>query len=138
MRREAPHFITHSVIPMIEPNFEPDVDFDLDFDLDFYMDSEGYAKVKTTPKYALLGQYLESEIQGIAAICQDLLVAIADIERGDRAEVQGVGNGYGLAITLDKATIWSEFTEPQMFLELPLEMFKRSLQAHLNFLEESL
>jgi hypothetical protein len=118
---------------MIEPNFEPDVDFNLDF----YIDAEGYFKVKTAPEYALLADYLESEIQGLAVICEDLMAKIADIESGDRAETQGVGNGYGLAIALGKATIWSEFTEPQVFLELPLDVFKRSLQTCLSFLKQN-
>lgn len=77
----------------------------------------------------------------MVVICQELLATIADIEKGDRAaiesEMQGVGNGYGLAISDDKVTIWSEFTNPQVSLELPLAVFKRSLQTYLIFLEQS-
>ena len=119
---------------MIEPNFDR---LDRNLYLDFYIDAEGYVKVKTAPEYALLAHYLESEIQGLEVICEDLLAKITDIERGDHAEMQGVGNGYGLAIVLDKATIWSEFTEPQVFLELPLDLFKRSLQDYLSFLMQN-
>jgi len=123
---------------MIVPNFENDF---AAINLEFYVDAGGYVQVNTAPAYAMLGHYLASEIQGIAVICQELLAMIADIENGDRSaiesEMHGVGNGYGLAISDDKVTIWSEFTNPQVSLELPLAVFKRSLQTYMNFLEQS-
>jgi hypothetical protein len=94
----------------------------------FYEDAEGYFKADTDPDYLLLGQYFESEIQGIAEVCEDVLNEINEIELGDRTLIEGVGNAYGLKITTQTATIWSEFTELELTLEIPLPAFKQALE----------
>lgn len=94
----------------------------------FYEDAEGYFKADTDPAYRLLGEYFESEIQGIASICEDVLKAITEIEIGDRPLIEGVGNGYGLRLTATTATIWSEFTEIELTLEISLSDFKQALE----------
>ncbi len=99
----------------------------------FYYDKDNYFKADTHPQYLLLSQYFESEIQGIAAICEDLLAMIKEIEKGDRALIEGLGNGHGLRLTLDTATIWSEFTEPKLTLEISLADFKKTLEECLKF-----
>jgi uncharacterized protein YacL (UPF0231 family) len=100
----------------------------------FYRDAEGYFKADTEPQYQLLSQYFQSEVQGVAAVCDDLLVAIAEIEIGDRNLLEGIGNAYGLEITSKGVEIWSEFTEIEQTLELSLSEFKQALEHCLNFL----
>lgn len=104
-------------------------------DIKFHQDQEGYLRATTEPQYSLLSQYFESEIQGIAAICQALLATVKEIEIGDRPSVEGIGNGYGLKLTSQKATIWSEFTETILRLELSLGDFKQALEDCLIFLQ---
>jgi uncharacterized protein YacL (UPF0231 family) len=99
----------------------------------FYQDQEGYFKADAEPQYQLLSQYFESEIQGIAAICEELLAAIKEIESGDRPKIEGIGNGLGLKLTAETATIWSEFTETQLTLELSLADFKQALESCCKF-----
>ena len=99
----------------------------------FYQDQEGYFKADTEPQYQLLSQYFESEIQGVAAICEELLAAIKEIESGDRIQLEGIGNGLGLKLTAETATIWSEFTETQLTLELSLADFKQALESCREF-----
>lgn len=99
----------------------------------FYEDEEGYFKSEIDEHYRLLGQYFESEVQGIAEVCQDLLVIIQEIERGDRSEMEGIGNALGLKINSEKVTIWSEFTETEQRLDLPLADFKKALESCLFF-----
>jgi len=99
----------------------------------FYQDQEGYFKADTEPQYQLLSQYFESEIQGVAAICEELLAAIKEIESGDRIQLEGIGNGLGLKLTAETATIWSEFTETQLTLELSLTDFKQALESCCEF-----
>jgi len=99
----------------------------------FYKDSEGYFKADIDVEHQLLGQYLESEIQGVAGICEDVLNIIKEIELGDRALIEAVGNGYGLRLTAITATIWSEFTETELVLEIPLSDFKQVLEECLKF-----
>jgi hypothetical protein len=101
----------------------------------FYRDAEGYFKADTEPKYQLLSQYFQSEVQGVAAVCEDLLVAIAEIEIGDRTSLEGVGNACGLELTADRAMIWNEFSETDQTLELSLAEFKQTLEDCLNFLQ---
>lgn len=98
----------------------------------FYEDAEGYFKADTDPDYLLLGQYFESEIQGIAEVCEDVLNGINEIELGDRTLIEGVGNGYGLRLTAITATIWSEFTETELVLEIPLADFKQVMEKCLK------
>lgn len=103
----------------------------------FYRDAEGYFKVETEPKYQLLSQYFQSEVQGVAAVCEDLLVAIAEIEIGDRTSLEGVGNGCGLELTADRAMIWNEFSEAELILKLSLSDFKQTLEDCLKFLQSA-
>jgi uncharacterized protein YacL (UPF0231 family) len=101
----------------------------------FYQDEEGYFKADTEPQYQLLSQYFQSEIQGVAAVCDDLLAMIKEIEIGDRTFLEGVGNAYGLKIMAKEVKIWSEFTEIEQTLELSLSDFKQALENCLIFLE---
>ena len=103
----------------------------------FYRDAEGYFKADTEPKYQLLSQYFQSEVQGVAAVCEDLLVAIAEIEIGDRTSLEGVGNGCGLELTADLAMIWNEFSENELILKLSLAEFKQTLEDCLKFLQSA-
>ena len=103
----------------------------------FYRDAEGYFKVDTEPKYQLLSQYFQSEVQGVAAVCEDLLVAIAEIEIGDRTSLEGVGNGCGLELTADRAMIWNEFSEAELILKLSLSDFKQTLEDCLKFIQSA-
>ncbi len=95
----------------------------------FYEDAEGYFKADTDVEYQLLGQYFESEIQGVSDLCEDVLDEIKEVELGDRSLIEGVGNGYGLRLTATTATIWSEFTEIELTLEISLSDFKQALEA---------
>ena len=99
----------------------------------FYRDEEGYFKADSDPQYQLLSQYFQSEVQGVAAVCEELLAAIKDIEIGDRSLLEGVGNAYGLTLTAKTATIWSEYTETELRLELPLADFKQALENCCKF-----
>ena len=101
----------------------------------FYEDNEGYFKADTDGQYRLLGQYLETEDQGVAAICEDLLETIKEIELGDRSQLEGVGNAYGLKITSQGVTIWNEFTEIEQILDLSLSDFQQALENCLIFLQ---
>jgi hypothetical protein len=98
----------------------------------FYEDAEGYFKADSDAEYRLLGEYFESEIQGVAGVCEDVLNGIKEIELGDRALIEGVGNGYGLRLTAITATIWSEFTETESVLEIPLSDFKQVMEKCLK------
>lgn len=101
----------------------------------FYKDKEGYFKADTDAYYLLLGQYFETEVQGIAEVCEDLLEIIQEIEIGDRTELEGVGNAYGLKIASKKVTIWNEFAETKQTLDIPLSDFKQALENCLIFLQ---
>ncbi|PZO36228.1 MAG: hypothetical protein DCF19_22025 [Pseudanabaena frigida] len=103
--------------------------------IQFYEDEQGYFKAETDAQYRLLGQYLETEIQGVAEVCQDLLETIKELEQGDRTQIEGVGNGYGLKLTTESATIWSEFTETELTLEISLADFQQALEGCLKFLQ---
>ena len=94
----------------------------------FYEDQEGYFKVDIEEQYQLLREYFETEVQGVSEVCQDLLEAIKEITKGDRAELEGVGNAYGLKLTIDTVTIWNEFSETELILEISLADFTQALE----------
>ena len=101
----------------------------------FYRDAKGYFKADTESQYQLLSQYFQSEVQGVAAVCVDLLGTIAEIEIGDRIQLEGIGNAYGLKLTADRAMLWNEFSEAELTLELTLVEFKQALEDCLKFLQ---
>jgi uncharacterized protein YacL (UPF0231 family) len=101
----------------------------------FYEDQEGYFKVDIDEQYQLIGQYFETEVQGIYGVCQDLLEAIKEIKTGDRTELEGVGNAYGLKLTIDTVTIWNEFSETELILEISLADFTQALENCVVFLQ---
>ncbi|BBC24202.1 YacL family protein [Pseudanabaena sp. ABRG5-3] len=101
----------------------------------FYQDEDGYFKADTDAQYLLLGQYFETEVQGIVGVCVDLLETIQEIEMGDRTELEGIGNAYGLKITSKSVTIWNEFSETEQTLDIPLSDFKQALENCLIFLQ---
>lgn len=101
--------------------------------IQFYRDADGYFKADTEPQYVLLSQYFATEVQGIAGVCEDLLETIQEIEAGDRNELEGVGNAYGLKITPKEVTIWNEFAETEQTLDIPLSDFKQVLENCLTF-----
>jgi len=99
----------------------------------FHRDEKGYFKADTEPQYQLLSQYLESEIQGVTAICAEVLAIIQEIESGDRYQAEGIGNAHGLKITPKTVKIWSEYTETELSLELPIADFKQALESCYKF-----
>jgi len=103
--------------------------------IQFYRDAEGYFKADTDAQYLLLGQYFETEVQGVIGVCTDLLETIQEIAIGDRTELEGVGNAYGLKINSKRVTIWNEFAETEQTLDIPLSDFKQALENCLIFLQ---
>ncbi|WP_271252955.1 YacL family protein [Pseudanabaena sp. Chao 1811] len=103
--------------------------------IQFYRDAEGYFKADTDAQYLLLGQYFETEVQGVIGVCADLLETIQEIEIGDRNGLEGVGNAYGLKINSTRVTIWNEFAENEQTLDIPLSDFKQVLENCYIFLQ---
>ena len=99
----------------------------------FYRDREGYFKADSNAKYQLLSQYFESEVQGVAAICEELLATIKEIEMGDRSELEGIGNAHGLKITAENVILWNEFSNSELTLDISLVDFKQALKDCLKF-----
>ena len=94
----------------------------------FYRDQNGYFKADTDVEYSLLSQYLESEIQGIPEVCQEVLEEIAEIENGALVKSEGVGNAIGLKITAQQVILWDEFAETTQELAMSLKDFQQVLE----------
>ncbi len=94
----------------------------------FYRDGRGDCRAEVAPSRLLLGRYLESDIQGSVAMCDDALQAIADVEAGRRRRWRLTGNAHTLSFGRRRARIRAEFgSEPDLLL--PLEELRRALLA---------
>jgi uncharacterized protein YacL (UPF0231 family) len=75
----------------------------------FYRDAQGDLKAETGRERRLLGRFLEADIQGSNAMCDEVLSALDDIAAGRGARWQMTGNAHTLILSKRRARIHAEF-----------------------------
>ena len=74
----------------------------------FYRDEAGDPRARTGRERRLLGRFLESDIQGSHALCDEALAALDDLAAGRRRRWQMTGNAHVLTAFRHKSRIQAE------------------------------
>ncbi len=104
----------------------------------FYRDSRGDPRAEFESPYELLGLFLESDIQGSASICDEILGKIDEIFAGKIKEWQQTGNAHTIILSRHDACIKAEFGNVQEPCRLTIERFKRAVSDWKSFLAQEL
>ena len=63
----------------------------------FFRDDDGDPRAETGRDRRLLGRFLEADIQGSRALCDEALAALEDVAAGRRRRWEMTGNGHTLS-----------------------------------------
>lgn len=83
----------------------------------------------------LLISFLESEVQGSAAVGREILEQLAQVVAGERFRATWVGNSHSLTMSKKTARIVDEMDSDTPTLRLPLGDLYSALDAWLDVLE---
>ena len=75
----------------------------------FYRDAKGDPRATTGREQRLLGRFLETDIQGSAGMCGEMLAALDDIAADRRKRWRMTGNAHTLTVGKRRARIHAEF-----------------------------
>lgn len=83
----------------------------------FYRDAAGAFRAQVDSERALLGRFLEADVQGSPATCDLLLAALDEVASGRRTRWQQTGNAHTLIVGRRRARIRAEFgSAPDLIL----------------------
>lgn len=105
-------------------------------EINFYFDENGDPRVRSDEDGALLGQYLESDVQGSQAIAMQILEKMREVGDNLLESWEITGNAHILSFNPGEACITPLFNEPQEPLTLPLFQLELILNNWLNFLSK--
>jgi hypothetical protein len=105
-------------------------------ELNFYFDDKGDPRVGSDEEGALLGQYLESDIQGSQAIGTQILEKMHDVGDNLIESWEFTGNAHTLSFNCSEACITPLFNDSQEPLTLPLFQLELILNNWMNFLSK--
>ena len=101
----------------------------------FYRDATGDPRARCSVPHQLLGQFLESDVQGNPAHCRDLLNALDDVAQGRLVQWEETGNAHTLTLTPDRVRIESEVDPQAGDLILKPSEFRLAVSEWMEFLE---
>lgn len=101
-----------------------------------YRNPAGDPRAKFDPPYELLGHFLESDIQGSIAICNEILGKVDEIVAGKIKEWQQTGNAHTVVLSRHGACIEAEFDNIRAPCRLTLERFQKAVSEWKSFLEK--
>jgi hypothetical protein len=102
--------------------------------IDFFYDEHGRPRVRTNSEFALLGLYLEFDIQNIRPFAEQVIQRVDEVEKGTQASSKIAGNAFRLVLSHETARIESLFDDHAPGLELPLSDFRNVLQQWLDWI----
>ncbi|HNX98779.1 MAG TPA: YacL family protein [Candidatus Aminicenantes bacterium] len=83
----------------------------------FYRDAAGACRAQVDLEKELLGRFLEADVQGSQATCDNLLAALDEVAAGRRKRWQQTGNAHTLIVGRRRARIRAEFgSAPDLIL----------------------
>jgi uncharacterized protein YacL (UPF0231 family) len=74
----------------------------------FFRDDDGGLRAATGRARRLLGRFLEADVQGSRALCDEVLAALDDVMAGRRKRWQMTGNAHTLSAGRRRARIHAE------------------------------
>jgi uncharacterized protein YacL (UPF0231 family) len=100
----------------------------------FFRDIDGNPRVDSGLSGEVLGSFLSEDIQDSPASCREILTVIEMVLGGELAAWRRVGNAHVLSLSRDEAVIESLFETEAKPLRLNLEVFRKSVEGWLGFL----
>lgn len=101
--------------------------------LKFHRDSSGDPRAHGEKGRELLAQFLESDVQGSAALGHKIVAAIDKIASGHLDDWERTGNAYTLTLSPKGAHIEAELDEDTPALHLPLAELRDALSRWVDF-----
>ncbi len=101
----------------------------------FYFDSHGFPRAEYSSPLLPLGWYLEQDIQGSTATCDEVLAICDDVIYGVKNYWEGGGNAQTVSIDGNSVRIENEFAEPDQVLEISIEDFKSAVKSWKQLLQ---
>lgn len=92
----------------------------------FYRDAHGDLRARVEPERRLLARFLEADIQGSPALCDEVLAALAEVADGRRRRWQRTGNAHTVIAGRRNVRIRAEFGSAPDLL-LPLAELRQAL-----------
>jgi uncharacterized protein YacL (UPF0231 family) len=93
----------------------------------FYIDESGSPRAECENSFELLGNFLESDVQGSAAYCEEILKMIDHVSIGKPKKWRSTGNAHTITLTPEEVCIEAEFDDAHTPLRLSLDMLKTAL-----------
>lgn len=94
-----------------------------------FVDAYGCSRAVYQSPHEVLGWYLEQDIQGGGAFCEELYVICDSILSGSRLEWSCVGNAHDITITSAGVRIENLFSDGITTCDLTIEDFKIALRS---------
>ena len=101
----------------------------------FYFDSHGFPRAEYSSPFQPLGWYLEQDVQGSTATCDEVLAICNDVINGEKNDWEGGGNAHTVSIEGNRVTIENEFAETDQVLVISIEDFKSAVRSWKQLLQ---
>ena len=94
-----------------------------------HRDPDGFCRVDPIDVHPLVGTYLEQDVQGDLATCDDLVRILDEVEQGRCSEWSGTGNVHTLTIRKSRVSIENEWDDSLGQAQIPLSLFRQCVVA---------
>jgi hypothetical protein len=95
----------------------------------FYLDSNGSPRAQFASRCAVLGWYLEQDVQASPKVCDELLSICDDISNDARDSWSGTGNAHSISITSANVVIENVFANDAPPCELTIREFRAAVAS---------
>ena len=95
---------------------------------------DGTLIAQTEPAMALLGNFLEEDVQESESHCRELLAALEKVSSGEENSRELTGNAHTVIMNREGVRIEGEFDEEESTLHLSWDDFIKVLEQWLSFM----
>jgi uncharacterized protein YacL (UPF0231 family) len=100
-----------------------------------YFDSDGFPRAEFSPPFQPLGCYLEQDVQGSIATCEEVLANCVDVINGEKNDWEGGGNAHTVSVERNRVTIENDFAETGQVLVISIEDFMSAVRLWKQLLQ---
>jgi uncharacterized protein YacL (UPF0231 family) len=105
--------------------------------INLYHDAYDFPRAEVDVPHAVLGWFLEQDVQSSLPWCRELVETIENIQAGRASHWEGTGNAHTLIMSGKGVRIDNEYVDPPQSCELSLPEFKRAVQAWLKCIQDA-
>jgi len=105
--------------------------------LDFFIDENGLPRVKAPPGLEGVALFLEGDIQGDAAMAQELLNLLEESNKKGSKDTEFIGNSYAVIIRPEQVVLEALYSRGKNSkITLKRDEFKEIVKKWLNFIKQ--